>query len=274
MEYFEGIRNFFRKKQPPDIIPADLNAEARVMWSYEYLREYLLALTKGYEFLSPEWRFPEVLELTKDWFDVFDKLSAETVNGTEHYALIGFRQDKRRLVLPMIPTKGLTNHVSPEIMERAIEHAKQQAGIDGLIGDIHSHPSGKNPERNPFQEDDFTENFSAADLYRLVIKRRPPYIMGLTGIKNNVIAMQTRETVEIMIDPRDMSQDDFSRYWTERKGFRYNAPTEENGRATLTHITPDATVWNVNKAIAERHHLVIYRGQPGENLKRVIPVLK
>lgn len=256
MELFEVIRSFINGE----------NKERVNRWAYDQLREYLLALTRGREFLLSSKEYPEEIQLSKDWQEILDRMRQESVDGHERWALVGFKIDKRALYLPEVPSKGTTTHVPSNVILETLDRAKWQSHLIDMVGDIHTHP--KHPRAI----------FSAGDLYTLLISdqyanKNNSMIMVL-GEQENTVAFKTRDTESLTFSASIFSQESFEKYWYERNGFEYKGNVEKFGAERAIAKTPWADGWKVNLDIADRHNLVLYKGKPNGPLIKQFPQRK
>ncbi|MBI4059309.1 hypothetical protein HY404_03670 [Candidatus Microgenomates bacterium] len=234
---FEGIGNIFKRKEPKVLAPKENR------WSYNYFREYLLASLRGKDFLLPQDQYPDKIELSPDWYITLNQMRQETQDGFERWALIGFKEDKRTLYLPRLTAKGLSDKVTPDIMNAQINKARSQVGIVDLLGHIHSHPRG--PFLQP--EDSSTSAFSAHDLYFSVAKPQPMFMLALVEGNENLFVFRAKDSEDL--DRSIFNQESFSNYWQEKM----------------------LSARNINWGMAERHRLVLYRSKAGQDLEKVFP---
>lgn len=249
---------------------AELEVNTTGRWAYPYFKEYLLALTRGPDFLLPFEDYPKRIELGKPWHELLDQMRQESKDGIERWALVGFKDDKRSLYLPTILTKGSSHAVSGKIIEKAVEYAKTKAGIIDLVGDIHSHPNGwltklyhlQNPLYAPFKGN--LHAFSTQDLFVL----RHMSFVGLSEGDRNLFAFKSRETHTVPDYALESNFDEFEKYWNHKMGIR-NIKIK-NFQAEIP-IDPRYNAWSMNKKIANKHKIVLYKGSPDKDLVRVVP---
>jgi hypothetical protein len=108
-------------------------------------------------------------------------MRAETkIDDLERYALIGFRPYSRDLYFPEMPVKGEPSSVSRAVKGDMIWHAWEKYGVNKVVGDLHTHPSG-----GPF---------STTDLYGFLNKFSGPkvFLKGLANEQENIFAFRTR----------------------------------------------------------------------------------
>src|SRR5579872_4280181 len=145
MDFLEGLVGRFGKSKknipqpPPPPITPERKSTSRV-WTYDHFKEYLLALGRGKQFLLPIDQYPDIIELSNDWHEALEaNRRLTTQSGKEHYLTIGFKEVTRSLHLPIKPYSGTEGMVSSEVKTESQSHASS-AGIDQIIGDVHSHP--------------------------------------------------------------------------------------------------------------------------------------
>lgn len=240
-------------------------------WQYPYFREYLLALTRGKDFLLPINQYPNKIQLSNQWHETLDRMRRDTLDGKEKWSLIGFKDDRRSLWLPTAPVTGEASFVGWEHMSKQIDRAKEKEGITELLGDIHTHPSWYEKKIwGPFKKrNSNVARFSAADLYTILLPSRYRPIIGVVEGNDNLFAFRTRSTRTIAPWQYPNNQDEFERYWYTRGGFVYKGSVREYGADRAVPISADASGWKVNTLIADHHDLVFYRGQSGKDLNLV-----
>jgi len=269
------------KEESGDLIQPQQKIER---WSYkDHLKEYLLLLaSKGSEGLELINRFPKQIELSSAWHELLNDMKEASQDGIERLAVIGFKEDRRRLFLPTIPIKGMPEKIPPEELEKEIFRVRNKFGMTDMIGDIHSHPKdlygglrGKFRLAKDFIEGINTKgqpHLSAVDLYRVVTSSNyqayPGFlpIIGVVHGNANVFAFKTRETRPLPVPPVFFNKESFSKYWYEKYGFNYS-----RGEGITGVKSSRANLWAMNIGIAERHKLALYRGRSGGDLVRTYP---
>lgn len=257
MEIAEAFRSLLKREKK----------ESVNRWTYDQFREYLLALTRGPEFLLPSVEYPDEIQLSEDWQEILGRMGEETKDGFERWALVGFKADKRALYLSEISAKGTKIHVPSEVMEETLDRAKSQLHIVNLVGDVHTHP------HHPFSLPGSID-FSAGDLYTLLAatqygQREKSMIMVLED-GSIAAAFRARDTDISSIKMNIFSEESFEKYWYEKNGFRYKG-LEEFRSDPFAMIDPRASNGKVNLDIAARHKLVLYKGKINQPLIRQFP---
>ena len=77
-------------------------------WSYDHFREYLLALSRSREYLHSIDEYPTKINLSETWHELLNKMR---VSPIETWALVGYQDGQRRLILPTVAEKGLSHRV-------------------------------------------------------------------------------------------------------------------------------------------------------------------
>lgn len=248
-------------------------------WDYEtHFREYLLMLSRkkidGLEFFA---NFPRNIKLNNVWHETLSQMDKETKDGHERWALIGFRDDMRHLILPRIfgigtktdYQKRIRASVPSKVIQEEIQKAKDKRGVIGLVGDIHSHP-GSFSRQISFEMLGFRRvigaggGFSAGDLYRMVIKGDFLPVTVVVDGGESFFAFKTRESTDIPVSSLLFPQNVFEKYWYEEYGVRLEGDFAKHIPRGFSHL-------ELNKGIAAKHNLVLYNGRLGEDLTRVYP---
>lgn len=230
-------------------------------WDYERFRNYLLGLTRGRNFLLPIDQYPNKIELSTGWHDLFNQMRRESARDhLERYALIGFKDDRRALYLPTLSVRGHHNQVTGEVITNEISRARTKAGITGLVGDIHSHP------RIIF--DSGSASFSPTDLYSVLLPRVHRFVIGVVEPHMVIFAFNTRETADLGVDPAFLNHESFTKFWIEKYGFVNNGDITKIESVSPRNLY---SLWDINLGIAERHKLVFYRGVIDDDLIRAYP---
>lgn len=248
-----------KKEQPLTTISEVLkNQPTGGVWPYLYFREYLLALGNGSRFLLPEAQHPDLIELSKDWIETLQIMNSLTQDGYEYYAPIGYRLlpvEERALLLPKRPFRGSKGSVTSEVVSKA-RGAVKDIGTEGVLGDIHSHP----------HRDHLV--FSVGDMFSLLTFRRSDYLMAVVGDNEFLFGLRTRETKPSILAH---SQIEFCKYWYSQNGYEYVPGSDPNQGEFAHRITGGASIWDINKNIAQAHHLVLYSGDYKNGLVRAFP---
>jgi len=244
------------KERDHKIHPEHKKVSPPKIWKHEYFKEYLLALGRGPCYFEAIKNFPEEIELSDVWHKTFNQLRRETSDGLERYLFIATDQQSHSILLPRNPVTGSEDKISSEDKFKHILWGIEKNIDEGdMIGGMHSHPWGS--------------VFSAGDLYDLVYYRHSA-VEGLAGKNANAIAFGTRETgnTDFRYLLMDKSQKDFMNYWYSSNGYKRHG-------AYLRKIDGSPAGFNdilkIESLIAQRHNLVIYRGEPNQPVKRVYP---
>lgn len=187
-------------------------------WNYNYFREYLLALTKGTQFLLPPEKYPRRIELDQGWHTLLNNMREDTQKDKkERWALIGSKQknkDKLALYLPRNPSVGQDTHVPLNIVQDQIAKARTFR-IENFIGEIHSHPPSI----------DNIGSFSFGDIRLMVqptvelVEPRLLLVMGLIDGNDNFFAFRTRATKLTNLDYRFRTPEESDKQWYKQYGF-------------------------------------------------------
>lgn len=265
MDILESVVGRFRKKEDhPKPISATLEDRfTPQVWTYKHFREYLLALGRDRNFLLSIDQYPDLIELSGDWHKTLEDLrirTHQTFFGKEHYSVIGFTEIARKLSLPQVPSVGTSGTVPSEVVKTARSSA-YRAGIDKILGDIHSHP----------HEDHLL--FSLGDLYGMVYPGSTEFVRAIVGTNENLFVFKARESTDTGLDDKVLTQEGFCKYWYENNGYRFLGKNKNGENATrLNKNAP--TLWGLNLKIAQRHNLVFYSGDATSDLVKVFPSSK
>ncbi|MCL4552432.1 MAG: hypothetical protein M1305_02595 [Candidatus Marsarchaeota archaeon] len=248
-------------------------------WDYEkHFREYLLLLArKGKHGLESLRSFPGKIELSPTWHETLNAMREATADGVERWALVGFREDMRTLVLPTVFPRGergsilqgVKANIPEDVMRREIQRAREKAQVKGIVGDIHSHPRYLH-ERLAKRLFGSTRivggggGFSAGDLYSMIIPEGYLPMMAVVEPDEYFFAFRTRDSRDIPTSPEVSSQQAFEKYWYEKSSVRLVA-------GFRVVVSPKYSTVELNYGIARRHNLVLYRGKPDEDLERIYP---
>jgi hypothetical protein len=276
MEYVDGLINLITKKfKRPE---RQLKPEG---WGYEMYREYLLAVSRGRDYLLPIEDYPSRIELSQQWHDTFNQIRSKPY---ESWALVGYEEGQRRLVLPAVAEKGLSHSVPNDVQFAAMNKARLKAGVTDMVGNIHSHPrrntdSSWNIPSQPTSEGH--GNFSLGDLYYLLsyISRQRPsdpvsFFMFVTEGNENIGAFGTRGALERTRNSFNESSDQFAEKWYRKFGWKYNGREEESegGGELAEQVDKDAkSIWTINRAVAHHYQIALYRGFTNGPLLRNYP---
>lgn len=236
--------------------------ESERRWRYDYFREYLLSLTRGWEFYLPQGHYSNRIELGRGWHATLNEMRVETDDGKERYAIAGFKEDRRAVYLPFVPHIGLDGLVPSEVIFEARRKASVDYKIPYFMGDLHSHPS-------TFQFDSDL-SFSVGDFYHLVGNSVVLPFMGVVGKRENLFVFVTRENLEARNVMRFLDPDMFVDFWYQRNGFKYLGVSEQLGEMAVP-VRTGARFRDVALDILNSHRLVLYKGRPSGDLVRAFP---
>jgi len=237
-------------------------------WKYDYFREYLLALSRGDNFLLPRRDYKKRVRLDENWHDVLDTIRRESKDGVEKYSVIGVNKEKRAVFVREVPLSGHADHVPVETIHLAVDEMERKVGAD-LVVDIHSHPDWLLSGLWGDSKEVRRAAFSPGDLFRLIHKSQSHFVGVLVEGNENLFVFRTRGTERVDLNLVVLSQQTFTDYWLNYYGFRRFRLG--SGTEVMTNQNKKITGWDVNVGIAERHKLVIYRGLSGGDLFRVVP---
>jgi hypothetical protein len=250
-------------------------------WDYETYREYLLALSRGREFLLPIEEYPQRIELSQPWHEAFNGIRA---NPKEGWFLVGYEEGQRRLVLPRIAENGLSHSVPARAMMAGLEKARVKAGITDMVGDVHSHPRPLTDVRWHIPTgvtSDGAGAFSLGDLYGLLYylnEQRPAdpkrSLMFVAEGNENIAAFATRGSLKMVKNDFSGSYENFASQWYGRYGWRFveRGPEAVGGGEYAVPIRSDAPkIWQINKGVAHHYQLALYRGFTDRPLLREYP---
>lgn len=272
----DSIKNWFNNIWSP-AKSASINPEIPTPipgWDYNAFREYVIALTKGRDFLLPIEEYPSRIDLSTPWHEVFNQIRP---NSYEGWVLFGYQAGQRRLILPKVAEKGLNHSVPHQIMLAGLERARAKAGISDLVGDAHSHPKSRGQVNNPPPTED--AKFSLGDLYGFLYdltQQRPsdPNRSMMFVVEGNmtIAAFATRRSLELVRNNLSGGYEDFAKHWYGKYGWTFKGRESEGGGELAEPARPDAPrIWQINKAVAFHYQLALYRGVKNEPLIRDYP---
>ena len=240
----EKLITWLRQRQDP----------THTFWTCQQFEDYIKSLAKGSDALAFSDDFPRRIALYRTWHEVFNTLRAQAASeGRERWAMIGFKADRSRVYLQTNGSLGSEGSVSHTVRQKTIDSAKQK-GIVGLIGSIHSHPGASN-------------FFSAEDLFTVVVSKGES-ITAVAEPSANLFAFRSFDSVSVPSGPFGLTQQSFAKYWYEQCGYKV---IRSNHQGTITTPSLYSKPVGVNKAIAQKHKLVIYSGLPNRHLTRIYP---
>lgn len=236
-------------------------------WNYEIFREYVLAISKSRDYLLPIEDYPHSFDLSNQWHETLNQIRPKPF---ESWALIGYQEGQRRLVIPTVAVKGLSGSVLYEAVVAAINRAKLKAGITDFVGDIHSHP-------REFLDQEKAA-FSLGDLYGLLnsLKMQRPsdpkrsFIMVAEG-NENIATFVTRGTLERVRNSFSVSYEEFAAQWYKKFRWNFKETTPDNGEYAEPLEANPPKIWVINKAVAHHYQLALYRGFKNKPLLRDYP---
>lgn len=259
----------FKRREVTSTQPPDLG-DPSTGWNYETYREYILALTRGGEFLLPIEEYPSRMELSEPWQEMLNQIRS---TSHESWALFGYQDGQRRLVLPKVAERGLSHSVPYEVMSSGLEKARAKAGISDMVGDAHSHPR---PTNNPVWiipsnlANEGNSAFSLGDMYYLLhglTKQRPSdpkrFTMFVAEGNENIAAFATRRSLELVRNKLPGSYEDFAREWYAQYGWNFKGldPQSKGGGELAERARADAPkIWQINKGVAFHYQLALYHG--------------
>lgn len=229
-------------------------------WSKNEFDHYLKQLIKGRESLAFLDDYPKRIALFRTWHDILNDLRQKAkLEHKERFGVVGYTSARDKVYIQTNGFIGEEGRVSAEVLQRTIDAAKRR-GIIKHFGAIHSHPrSGASISDN--------EGFSVPDLFSLVIPDGEFFTIVVEPT-SNFVAFRSFETVNVPSGPFVLTGESFSRYWYEQCGYEYSGPSRYG---TTLYPSFFREQRNIVEAIAQRHKLAIYRGEPNRSLARVFP---
>lgn len=238
-------------------------------WNYSGVRDYLLAISRGYEFLLPINQYPEKIQLSKPWHELFNQMRKESRDTKERYALAGYKDDLQNLYLPKTPALGDNKCISDEVQLKERERT-QRAGITGIVGDIHSHQNGfwNRMGGRADRIAKLASMFSNGDFYGLLDKDSGIKFRGLAEKDRNFLVFRSQETE---FDSSSMNWNEFINYWDYPTCARRAMVGGEFTRLLKRDglMLRGATL-QVNIQISNEYELAIYSGKPNEDFEKII----
>jgi hypothetical protein len=276
----ESIKNLFRSPKSPSKHISEIQTPVPG-WNYDNYREYVLALTRGRDYLLPIDEYPSRIDLSEPWHKLFNDMRPIQ---HETWALIGYEEGQRRLVLPTVAEKGLSHSVPERVMFAGLEKARVKAGVTNLVGDIHLHPRDfRNASWDipSVATSSGSAAFSLGDIYgflhNLTYQRpadRNRLIMGVVEGNENIFAFATRKSLELVRNHFTGGYGDFAKHWYEKYGWEFQGsdPESQGGGEAARPVKTDAPkLWQVNKAVAYHYQIALYRGFKDKPLLRDYP---
>jgi hypothetical protein len=271
-EFIDSIRRGIGKTEKTTQVRPDI-----ALWDYETFREYLLALTKGREYLSSIGEHPLRFDLSKSWHDVLNSMRD---SSKERWALIGYEEGQRRLILPSVPEVGLSRCVPLETIELAFTKARKKAGITDTIGEIHSHPMRyKRPSLLYYLEPTASKGcFSLGDMCRLLVgieNQRPVdknvFVAFVVDGDETLAMFASRETLKLVRNDPPESYESFAKQWYGRFEWQYEKTSQDAGEQATPTSSKATDIWSINRAIAKHYQIALYRGDRDKPLFRDYP---
>lgn len=241
-------------------------------WDYQTFRSHLLDLGRGERYLPKNELFPNTIQLSDDWHTVLNRKRVHTHNDqTERFSGIVTSPDGNKLFLPNFALVGESGSVPGEVILEEIERARNSLGENRMIGDIHSHPKKLYTGLRRFLNNISAQkgSFSLGDLYGSATKGVPNFLKVVVEGEENIFVFRSSETIPTLIDPNIMSQKTFVKHWYEKNGWRYTG-SGKDGEVATPDLPNSPSIWDLNKMIAKKHNLVLYRGLQGKDLQRVV----
>ncbi len=241
-------------------------------WDQNMFREYQIALAGGRKFLLPLREYPGFIAPSEEGYHSFmDQMRVESERG-EQLNMTGVDSQQRKALMRSIAIPGDVDHVSVDIIRKAIQEARDTGNVDQIVAIYHSHP-----RQLPFLWSTLPElsesrsAYSPGDLYSLVNRVDSLAMAGLVEGADNLLVFKSRETVATEVDPLITDFDAFERHWFETYGYEYLGSASKLHSKRARAWSKNADLWQMNLGIAARHRLVVYRGFSRQNLERVFP---
>jgi hypothetical protein len=237
-------------------------------WGYETRFKYYLYRmgVLGNEGVESIRNFPDRIELNDTWHARLDEMRSESMDGSERWVAVGMKENRSLDFIPRNFVKGHRNHA----VTLTAEGVSERYGIIHNIGDLHSHPSDwfnrlgvKLIVATRLVKD--YEGFSDLDLYRMV----DGYGLPMTGVvekEHDYFAFRTEETRDLPAESPLTSATTFSRHWSRKFGGYYFGKSHQRFWAS-----PQFSLKEMNRGIAEAYNLALYKGKPGCDLIREFP---
>lgn len=236
-------------------------------WEYDFFREYLLAISRGDNYLVLAGEYPREIELSGDWHTVLERARRDTnVDLKERGSLVAINVSRRAVFVKNVPYLGTDVEVSHKVYLRARKDASEKVGADVIVAHLHSHPY------SPYNlalmnEGKFRNSFSPTDLYNLVSTTDRSILEVLVEGTENLFAFRARDSKPVISHKEAIGVNRFHQFWLTHYGFRVFPEDLHRVDSSGT----DHNLWDVNVGIAERYGLVIYKGPAKGNLRRVVP---
>ncbi len=230
-------------------------------WSPEAFHNYLIILGRGEEVLLRKAHYPSKIALSHDWHVTFRDMAVQTVKDSrERMAIIGHKNDDK-VYLPTFYIKGSNGHIASKLIAEGKADAKAKHGIQGEIGSLHTHPLDyPGQSTRPF--------FSPTDLFNhLYPNKAHMLVSGVIQGDQYIFAFSSRETLQTLV-PEIMTHQGFTDYWVQKQ---YQDTFGSFSSMIFPSIDKALNGSELNRVIAERHHLVLYHGKVGKPMYRHYP---
>jgi hypothetical protein len=239
-------------------------------WGYETrFKSYLYRISVlGERGVAPIDDFPTRIELNDKWHETLDRIKTESQDGKERWVPVGMKEDRKMDFIPQSFVRGYSTHAV--VLNPA--EIKEKYGIVHKGGEIHSHPSdwfnslGIRLITAARLVKDY-EGFSDADLYNMVNGSGMP-MSAVVERSHNYFVFRTAQTKDLPAESPLRPKMAFNRHWNRKfRGYFL-------GKSYQTFWpSPQFSIRNLNRAIAEHYNLALYRGEPGKDLVRQYPLV-
>lgn len=253
-----------------------VNPPLNQRWGENDLRSYLIASSKGEDYLDFIENFPRKIHLSEGWHEILNSIRENTGrDGLERHIAIVADQEMRFVLLPRKFAVGERKRVPGKTI---FEHNKwiKEKGYEHLVGSVHSHPHSRNLMNRLKHRFLVQGSFSAGDLYWMVCQN-PEKVIGLVEGETNVFAFRTRNSegrgLFYLNDVKGPAskQKKFEKFWYGRRGIIIVDFDERSARKVGGGRITTEDLWQVCVDIAEWHRLALYIGRPSANLIRRYP---
>ncbi len=223
--------------------------KTELVWSCDQFRDHLIDISDGK--LLPVTEYPDRIQLSSGWRESLAQLRDESTDGLERWSWITRKRPLKLVYLQRSFLVGQENRVDGREIAK-LRNRIRQAGMTDFIGGVHSHPV-KDLERvkkrfwglfKRVEKIQHIASTNAMDLYFMVTPHILMSIMGVVEGNESLFAFRTRESVSMALSSEVFNQENFVTYWH----MLFPSVSESSLR------------------IAERHKLVFYRGELGDEL--------